>query len=79
MKQFTRSTLDIYRVAWRCEVLKIQAGAKRLNKHLKKTENFSASSGWLWRFRNSRGVRKERIFGEAPSSDTEIFESLRYN
>jgi hypothetical protein len=42
----------------------IQSAAECLAKYLK-IKNFSASSGWLWRFRNRHGPRNRKMCGEA--------------
>jgi hypothetical protein len=41
----------------------VQSAADRLAKDLK-IENYSASSGWLWRLRNRHGLRYRKLCGE---------------
>ncbi|KAG7176855.1 Tigger transposable element-derived protein 7-like 56 [Homarus americanus] len=40
-------------------------------------ENFEASDGWLWRFRNRHGMCNKITHGEAGSSPTEDIKPFR--
>ncbi|KAG7176917.1 Tigger transposable element-derived protein 7-like 5, partial [Homarus americanus] len=56
--------------------VEIQAAAAKLASHMG-IENFEASDGWLWRFRNRHGMRNKITHGEAGSAPTEDIEPFR--
>lgn len=56
--------------------VEIQSTAERLAKDLK-IENYSASCGWLWRFRNRHGLRNRKMCGEALSANKGSGEHFR--
>ncbi|KAG7157467.1 Tigger transposable element-derived protein 7-like 19 [Homarus americanus] len=56
--------------------VEIQAAAVKLASHMG-IENFEASDGWLWRFRNRHGMCNKITHGEAGSSPTEDIEPFR--
>ncbi|KAG7159730.1 Tigger transposable element-derived protein 7-like 2, partial [Homarus americanus] len=56
--------------------VEIQAAAVKLASHMG-IENFEASDGWLWRFRNRHGMCNKIMHGEAGSAPTEDIEPFR--
>ena len=48
----------------------IQDAAQKLARHMGITD-FTASDGWLWRFRNRHGIGNKVLLGEAASAPTE--------
>ncbi|XP_042203529.1 tigger transposable element-derived protein 7-like [Homarus americanus] len=56
--------------------VEIQAAAVKLSSHMG-IENFEASDGWLWRFRNRHGKCNKITHGEAGSAPTEDIEPFR--
>ncbi|KAG7155834.1 Tigger transposable element-derived protein 7-like 23 [Homarus americanus] len=56
--------------------VEIQAAAVKLASHMG-IENFEASDGWLWRFRNRHGMCNKITHGEAGSAPTEDIEPFR--
>ncbi|KAG7161849.1 Tigger transposable element-derived protein 7-like 13 [Homarus americanus] len=56
--------------------VEIQAVAVKLASHMG-IENFEASDGWLWRFRNRHGMCNKITHGEAGSAPTEDIEPFR--
>ncbi|KAG7169737.1 Tigger transposable element-derived protein 7-like 16, partial [Homarus americanus] len=56
--------------------VEIQAAAAKLASHMD-IENFEASDGWLWRFRNRHGMCNKITHGEAGSTPTEDIEPFR--
>jgi len=56
--------------------VEIKSAAERLAKDLK-IENFSASSGWLWRFRNGHGLRNRKMCREPSSANKGSGEHFR--
>ncbi|KAG7157955.1 Tigger transposable element-derived protein 7-like 24 [Homarus americanus] len=56
--------------------VEIQAAAAKLASHMG-IENFEASDGWLWRFRNRHGMCNKITHGKAGSAPTEDIEPFR--
>ncbi|KAG7172019.1 Tigger transposable element-derived protein 7-like 15, partial [Homarus americanus] len=56
--------------------VEIQAAAAKLASHMG-IENFEASDGWLWRFRNRHGMCNKITHGKAGSAPTEDIEPFK--
>ena len=54
----------------------IQDGAQKLARYMRITD-FTASDGWLWRFRNMHEIGNKVLHGEATSAPTEDVEPFR--
>jgi hypothetical protein len=54
----------------------LKAAAEKFAKHFK-LQNFTCSSGWLWRFRQRHNISNRKVCGEAMSGDVESGEPFR--
>jgi transposase len=54
----------------------LKAAAEKFSKQFK-LQNFTCSSGWLWRFRQRHNISNRKVCGEAMSGDVESVEPFR--
>jgi hypothetical protein len=59
-------------------VVELKAAAKMFAKHLK-LQNFTCSSGWMWRFRQRHNISNRKILGDVLRGDVESVKQFRKN